>query len=515
VGFWLISSDLPGCYRSFLDERSVHGLNQRFPRHEGSFSRPVLGFRSILGLFNSPQADLAWPVFTNFGSVMTNLVVKAPMSNGKTPLRQRSLWPGVVLSCLVAVSNSVSAQTTWPDFVPMLSAGASDSQIAAQLPSDMTVVPPDESLPKFKVRWSGVWQGWACISRQCDIKLAVEQVTESGARIIYAAASEAQAPFVQRVSASFDGLELNARLRTGSKLALRFRPDGDLEFTIWRPDSNLLSAGVLTQKTLVRNYLRSNERVPTPWVENDKPVTLEMIRYAPLGAGPFPTVVINHGSTGEGNRPHLFKFTVTSLDVVGYFVNKGWQVVFPQRRGRGGSGGKYEEGFERDGSRYSCEAALSLPGLERALSDLDAVMTALLVHPEVDPKRLLVGGISRGGILSVVYAGTRKSPVLGVLNFVGGWVGDQCNSAEVINTASFARGAAFTRPMLWLYGERDPYYSMQHSQKNFATFEAAGGKGVFHRVVVPEGQDGHSIHTSPGLWAPLVDDYLSYIGSLK
>ncbi|MBK8741642.1 MAG: hypothetical protein IPM02_19955 [Betaproteobacteria bacterium] len=94
----------------------------------------------------------------------------------------------------------------------------------------------------------------------------------------------------------------------------------------------------------------------------------------PSGTGPFPTVIFNHGSTGRGDNPELFRKSWFSSTISKYFVDKGWMVIFPQRRGRGGSDGLYDEGFEPDRSRYSCQTDLSLAGVARAIADLDAVM---------------------------------------------------------------------------------------------------------------------------------------------
>jgi dienelactone hydrolase len=426
-------------------------------------------------------------------------------------LSMKLLRTFALVLCLFGVLGSARAQTAWPGYMPLLTAGASDSPTEAKLLTDVVIVTPDTALPQALVRWSGIWQGWGCLERRCDVKLAVEQVSATEARIVYAASTGPQSSFVERVTATLIGEEIHSKLRTGSQLILRLRADGDMEYTLWRNNTNLLAAGVLTQQKIARKYIRTVERVATPWSENNKPITLEMVRYQPLGPGPFPTAVMNHGSTGEGDRPAFFSLTWTSIDIVDYFIAKGWQVVFPQRRGRGSSGGLYDEGFELNRSRYTCEAKLSLPGLEHALVDLDAVFADLRARPEVDAKRILIGGVSRGGILSVVYAGTRPAPLLGVVNFVGGWVGDDCQTAEMVNTVSFTRGATFARPMLWLYGENDSFYTLAHSRKNFATFEAAGGKASFQSIELPKGQDGHSIHVNPKIWAPYIDAYFKQL----
>jgi len=48
---------------------------------------------------------------------------------------------------------------------------------------------------------------------------------------------------------------------------------------------------------------------------------------------------------------------------------------------------------------------LSVAGADRALRDVEAAMDATLAMPLVDRTRVVIGGQSRGGILSVAYAG--------------------------------------------------------------------------------------------------------------
>jgi hypothetical protein len=65
---------------------------------------------------------------------------------------------------------------------------------------------------------------------------------------------------------------------------------------------------------------------------------------------------------------------------------------------------------------------------------------------------------------------------LGVVNFVGGWIGDVCKEAAHVNRTGFVRGAAMPRPTLWLYGERDAYYSLDHSRSSFESFSLRAGR---------------------------------------
>ena len=260
--------------------------------------------------------------------------------------------------------------------------------------------------------------------------------------------------------------------------------------------------------------VRTVLRVPTPWVENGAVVTLEMVAFSPLGEGPHPTLLFHHGSTGNGDNPALFGLTYQHEGLARFFVERGWMVLFPQRRGRGNSGGLYDEGFTADRARYSCQESLALAGLERALEDADVVTDFVVSMPDVDPARVLIGGISRGGILATAHAQRRPSVVRGVVNFVGGWLGEGCVDAATVNRSTFARAGAQPNPVLWLYGENDPFYSPAHSRGNFDAFIAAGGSGSFHLYRRANGSaNGHFIIDEPALWRADLEAFIDAAAS--
>jgi len=269
-----------------------------------------------------------------------------------------------------------------PSYMNDLVPGHSESEVTAALPPDVVVTPPEVGIPADKSRWSGLWQGWACLARACDVRIAIESVTAEGATVVYAAVSGQQPQVTDRSQGHFVGNELHTRLHTSARLVLRLREGAssgrsEMEMTVWRPETHLLAAGVLSNKLSAPTYTRLIERLPTPWTDADgRAQTLEAVIYRPTNTrGPLPTVVFNHGSTGRGVRPEWFTFTWTSPEVAQYFTAKGWQVVFPQRRGRGKSDGVYDEGFgTHRAAGYSYQPSLSLPGLDRALVDLDVVM---------------------------------------------------------------------------------------------------------------------------------------------
>ena len=368
--------------------------------------------------------------------------------------------------------------------------------------------------------WVGSWGG------SLKTILVIESAEPDGAaQVVYAIGAYPPWRIRRgwwRFAARIDGTVL----RTGgqfTEITYELAPTGKLLATYAR--KNQRSRAVLTRQSLAA--LRKPGRRPgaavrwtggeraflkTDLIENGKPVRLEAIIFRPAGKGPFPLAVVNHGSTGRGSNPKLFRDTFTAPMLAEFLRQRGWLTAFPQRRGRGRSDGLYDEGFRSDRARgYTCKTKRTLAGADRALADLDAAVAALQKRPDVKPGPVLLIGQSRGGAISVAYAGLHPGKVLGAVNFVGGWVGDGCRNAVAVNRTLMSRGAAFPQPILWLYGENDPFYGLEHSRGSFAAFRAAGGRGQFVKYRVPGG-NGHGVMQFPRLWAGEVERYL---GALK
>ncbi len=250
------------------------------------------------------------------------------------------------------------------------------------------------------------------------------------------------------------------------------------------------------------------ERVTTPFIEDGQPVTLQVVMYKPLESRRHPTLVFHHGSTGDGSDPARFGVTFVSETLARYFAERGWMVAFPQRRGRGTSGGHYDEGFTASRSGYSCRESIALAGAERALDDLDAVTDWLRQQADVDTSRMLVGGTSRGGILSLAHAARRPDVYLGAVNFAGGWLGEGCGDYRSVNRRLFVDGAAYPGPTHWLYGANDSFYRLTYSRSNFDAFSSAGGMGQFRAFTRAPGLNGHFLINDPDLWSSAMDQFL-------
>lgn len=263
---------------------------------------------------------------------------------------------------------------------------------------------------------------------------------------------------------------------------------------------------------------RAQERVSLLVRVDDENVRLATQIHKPAGPGPFATLIFHHGSTRRGDNPDLFAEVFDPRALTDWFVARGWAVVLPSRRGRGGSEGVYDEGFSVSRARgYSCTPALAIPGADRALRDIDAVTPAIMALPFVDQRQVMVGGQSRGGVLSVAHAGMHPTLYQGVINFAGLWNDYHCDHlfdkiATYTNHLLLGRGTATTLPMLWLYAVGDPYAPPAYSRESFAVFSKAGGQGIFHLLPKPRDNDGHALILYPRLWGLAVEEYLALRG---
>jgi dienelactone hydrolase len=385
------------------------------------------------------------------------------------------------------------------------------------LPQDVQIVAPRLNVPVQAAAFSGVWAGGAWDGILPHV-LIVENISAAGeASVIYSYADapdwNTKASF-SRVQGRIENGRLTFTLRNGeAHVEYVIGAGGDLNgtYTLGRT----LSKVFLTKTTLEKlgslttiATVKLNEetlRIPLKYrgfFGGSKELQLEATLYRPNQTGRFPVVVFNHGSTGPGVIPvdQTLKFPI----VARYFVEKGFAFLAPMRRGRGESEGTYQEGGE--GYRCGNEAR----GINSAVEDLDGVFIFLREQSWADASKVLIGGESRGGILSVVYAGRRPDMVKGVINFVGGWMYDRCFPDS--NGQFFAEAVQKAAvPMIWLYAENDSYYSAAAIKSYRAAFEKAGGKGPFH-LFKDIGGNGHGLSRKPLFWRPVLDEYLNQLG---
>ena len=121
--------------------------------------------------------------------------------------------------------------------------------------------------------------------------------------------------------------------------------------------------------------------------------------YLPPGDGPFPVVVLNHGSTVTQGSSDISKPSVASV-----LVSWGFACFFPNRFGYGESEGRYwrEDVTSAFGTEdYDHELVTRL---HREASDVVAALEYVTTLPSVDAERAAVMGSSFGGTVSLLAA---------------------------------------------------------------------------------------------------------------
>src|SRR5260370_4983035 len=334
------------------------------------------------------------------------------------------------------------------------------------IPDDAKVVPPSAAVPESQQRFLGAWVGrWGGALKHI---LIVESLQPDGnASVIYGWGDSLGLNIMRgysRLGANLSGDTLTiASLFTATyKLTSATSATASYRRGESRAQADMVKLDLAALIGSVKTFAGSDPEsimISTKLRENGKPVRLEVVIDQPPGDGPFPLLVVNHGSTGLGSNPARFTQTFSNPAFAEMFVKKGYMVAFQQRRGRGKSEGLYDEGFNVDRSQgYACDPKQSLPGADRALTHIAAAAHVLRQRPDVARQPILMAGISPGGILSIAFAGVHPREVAGVINFVGGWMGEGCRNASEINGTLFKRGGMVTHPTLWLYGNHDPFY---------------------------------------------------------
>jgi dienelactone hydrolase len=221
----------------------------------------------------------------------------------------------------------------------------------------------------------------------------------------------------------------------------------------------------------------------------------------------FPLVVINHG-TSEANRLSVSMPVYYWLSR--WFVDRGFAVVLPQRRGHGSTGGDLVEAVGNCADPDHFQSGMI------AADDVGAAIDFMTHQPFVDPTRVLVVGVSTGGWASLALAAKRPDLVTAVVNFAGGRGGHAwgrsnsvCGADKLVMAAhDFARTAR--APTLWLYASNDSYFGPAIAAKMAASWKDGGGL-VEYDPLPAYGKDGHTIADDRAgwdLWGGNLDRFL-------
>jgi pimeloyl-ACP methyl ester carboxylesterase len=248
-----------------------------------------------------------------------------------------------------------------------------------------------------------------------------------------------------------------------------------------------------------------------PVVAGVEQAYIDVTIFRPAGAGPFPVLVLSHGSPrSAADRRAAGRIRMPAQSE--RFVAAGFAVVVPTRRGYGESGGSWAEAYGRcDSPDYHAA------GLETA-RDLRAAVEALRGEPWADTGRIVLAGQSAGGFGSVAAASLGIQGLVGVVNFAGGrgsrGPDHVCGEAQLVEAmARFAPGARV--PQLWIYSRNDRFFGPALARRMHAAYLAAGGSADF--VEAPAtGRDGHGYFAAAiDDWWPGVEGFLVRVGAKR
>jgi dienelactone hydrolase len=233
----------------------------------------------------------------------------------------------------------------------------------------------------------------------------------------------------------------------------------------------------------------------------------------PAGEGPFPLVVINHG-TPAGDLARLRKAELGSLGVgARWFAAHGFVVVVVLRPGFGESDGPFMEASTPCANRDYVRDGHQTADIEAAIVESAKAL------PGVDPRRVVVVGHSTGGFGAITLADSPPPGVLGVINFAGGKGGDGqghiCSGVARLVQAGAVLGRANRLPQLWLYAPNDRVFPPSVAHPLYDAYRAGSKPSVRFVDLPPFGDDGHMafIQADPDVWAPSVLAFLREIGA--
>src|SRR6516164_8078648 len=203
----------------------------------------------------------------------------------------------------------------------------------------------------------------------------------------------------------------------------------------------------------------AEEAAASPKVQEEiwgLPFPLPVLAYVvrPVGNGPFPLVIMNHGISLNANERVMFPM-VEYRDAAFWFARRGYLVISPVRYGASSvdlkDRGLYGAVFGHVGS---CDDP-NFEGPGMAIATLNEwVIEYMSKNKLVAPGKVVVVGQSGGGWGSIALASKNPASVRAIITFaagrggrVGGKPNNNCAPDELVKeTAEFGRTARI--PML-------------------------------------------------------------------
>jgi dienelactone hydrolase len=274
-----------------------------------------------------------------------------------------------------------------------------------------------------------------------------------------------------------------------------------------------LTLAILASPSVATLARAQRSTAPDTVVVHNGPVTLHGLVFRPAGSGPFPAILLNHGSGRTAEELARLGPYEGQADTLGpVFARHGYVLLFLFRRGVGLSAGQEPNAID------SMTRALSAHGQDvrntvqlqllqgREMSDARAGLAFLRRLPDVDPHDIALVGHSFGGSLTFLMA-AREPDIRAVVIFSG--AGYSWDRSPELRRRLLAAAARVRAPVFLIHAAND--YSTGMGTALDARLQQLGRA---HRLKIypPIGhtpEDGHAFPLiGVSAWEPDVFSFL-------
>ena len=277
-----------------------------------------------------------------------------------------------------------------------------------------------------------------------------------------------------------------------------------------------LNAFRLTQLALMLApavFMGQSSAGPVTVVVHNGPVALHAMVWRPQGSGPFPAILLNHGSGRSRELLERLGPYERNAETLGpVFSRHGYVFLYLFRHGVGPSSDQGANAFDlmnKESDEHGQEArnTLQLRLLEnRERDDAQSGLEFLRALPYVDARKIALVGHSFGGSLTVLLAAREPNLRAVVVFSAAGYSFDRSPELRGRLLTAVDRIEA---PVFFIHAEND--YSLS-SGKVLDARRAQLGKPHRLKIYPPIGQtvdDGHDfLHLGLNIWEPDVFAFL-------